>query len=343
MMKNKYCPNCHYPLEGEPKFCGNCGQKNKKERFRFRELMAEFFGNLFNFDSKIWRTPLALFKPGFLSTEFFKGKRARYTPPGRLLLVSLVIYFGVSSIITKNDSSFFQFSNGDNTERDSLMANWNMLKYLENKEDTLKLKLSNEIDSKVVTQVLDTLKTNLYSKQFSDSIALVNIKISNEDWEFLPPEEIFEKYEIEGFWKKLFISRLMKTQRTPEMLSKYIQSHLSWGVLASVPVLGLLLLMFYFRKKMFYTEHVVFVIHVLSFFFIVATLGLFLENMFPLLDFFSLYFPIGSLVYLFFGMKQYYKQGYVKTGVKFLLFSTLSAITFLLGAVVFFLVSMALF
>ena len=54
----------------------------------------EITGDLFDLDSRIWRTLVALlFRPGHLSAEFIAGRRARYLPPLRLYLVISFILF----------------------------------------------------------------------------------------------------------------------------------------------------------------------------------------------------------------------------------------------------------
>ncbi len=50
-------------------------------------------------DSRLWRTisPL-LFRPGFLTREFLRGRRARYLPPFRLYIVASVLFFLLASL-----------------------------------------------------------------------------------------------------------------------------------------------------------------------------------------------------------------------------------------------------
>jgi len=48
-------------------------------------LVKDVVGDLLNADSRVWRTlwPLA-FRPGLLTEDFLRGRRARYTPPFRM-------------------------------------------------------------------------------------------------------------------------------------------------------------------------------------------------------------------------------------------------------------------
>lgn len=93
------CPNCHAPLYGP--WCFRCGQSQKPiDRFFF-SLLSEAFDDVFSWDSRTERTLAALlFKPGFLTTEYFAGRRARYVPPLRLYLITSVVFFFVLSFQT---------------------------------------------------------------------------------------------------------------------------------------------------------------------------------------------------------------------------------------------------
>lgn len=60
----------------------------------FKQFILDFLGDYFTFDSLIIRSlrPL-LFKPGFLTLEFLKGRRVRYIPPLRLFIFISIVFF----------------------------------------------------------------------------------------------------------------------------------------------------------------------------------------------------------------------------------------------------------
>jgi len=91
------CPNCHSPLKGQ--FCGTCGQNQKGfDRFFF-SLVSEAFEDIFATDSRAWKTIVALLlRPGFLTKEYFAGRRARYVQPLRLYFITSLLFFLVMSI-----------------------------------------------------------------------------------------------------------------------------------------------------------------------------------------------------------------------------------------------------
>jgi hypothetical protein len=73
------CLNCGEVLTGQ--HCSHCGQPATVRVLSLWSLVRDVLGDLLNADSRVWRTlwPLA-FRPGLLTQEFLRGRRARYTP-----------------------------------------------------------------------------------------------------------------------------------------------------------------------------------------------------------------------------------------------------------------------
>lgn len=91
------CANCGQPLAGE--YCAACGQRHEPHVHTVAHFAAEAFESISHADSRLWRTLLYLLtKPGFLTREFFAGRRVRYLPPFRLYLVISVLFFLVVGI-----------------------------------------------------------------------------------------------------------------------------------------------------------------------------------------------------------------------------------------------------
>ncbi len=86
------CPNCGTPLHGQ--YCWQCGQRSRVRLITLWELLRDAVGDLFELDSRLWRSlkPL-LFRPGLLTSDYLAGRRARYMPPFRMYLVLSIIFF----------------------------------------------------------------------------------------------------------------------------------------------------------------------------------------------------------------------------------------------------------
>ena len=93
------CPNCGRDLEGA--YCAECGQKATALNPTLHDFVHDLTHELLHVDGKIFRSVrLLLTKPGFLSREYFAGRRARYISPIRLYLIFSVVYFGVSALMS---------------------------------------------------------------------------------------------------------------------------------------------------------------------------------------------------------------------------------------------------
>ena len=97
------CENCGAPLLGE--HCHACGQPTQGLVRHFSSILGDFVDTVFNIDSRVLRTlgPLLL-RPGFLSLEYFAGRRVRYVTPMRLFLfLSLLAFFAIHAQIDIED------------------------------------------------------------------------------------------------------------------------------------------------------------------------------------------------------------------------------------------------
>ncbi|MCY3540480.1 MAG: DUF3667 domain-containing protein [Gammaproteobacteria bacterium] len=89
------CSNCGFARQG--KWCSTCGQNDRDYR-RLFPVLSEVVGEMFEADSRVWRSLRILFlQPGFLSLEFSRNRRAYYLSPFRLYLFASVLYFIVMS------------------------------------------------------------------------------------------------------------------------------------------------------------------------------------------------------------------------------------------------------
>ncbi|WP_206483783.1 DUF3667 domain-containing protein [Thalassotalea sp. G2M2-11] len=107
------CENCNQPLSGP--YCAQCGQAEQSSIRYFWLVILHLLDDIFSFDSRASRTLLPLiFKPGFLTLQYFAGKRVYYVPPLRLyLFISIVFFlslkfFNQSSEIIDNKKSITQ-------------------------------------------------------------------------------------------------------------------------------------------------------------------------------------------------------------------------------------------
>ena len=91
------CLNCGEVLRGQ--HCSHCGQRARVRVLSLGTLLRDLFGDITNFDSRLWRTlvPLA-FRPGALTVEYLRGRRTHYSPPFRMYLILSVAFFLLTTL-----------------------------------------------------------------------------------------------------------------------------------------------------------------------------------------------------------------------------------------------------
>ena len=107
------CQNCGAVLLGE--HCYACGQPVKGLVRHFGSILGDFFDTVLNIDSRVFRTlgPLLL-KPGYLSNEYFEGRRVRYVSPVRLFVFLSIVTFFVAALSLDFGDANVNIGNQDN-------------------------------------------------------------------------------------------------------------------------------------------------------------------------------------------------------------------------------------
>lgn len=92
------CPNCSAATHGH--YCANCGQETAVALPTFQTFMREAAGRYVALDGRLWRTLFGLVaRPGFLTQEYFAGRRRRYVRPARLFLVLYLLLFAFIGLL----------------------------------------------------------------------------------------------------------------------------------------------------------------------------------------------------------------------------------------------------
>jgi hypothetical protein len=85
------CLNCGSEVTG--KFCSSCGQENIDTHENFFHVVWHFITDYLHFDSKFFRSLASLFvKPGFLTRQYWDGKRLQYIHPLRLFFFITILF-----------------------------------------------------------------------------------------------------------------------------------------------------------------------------------------------------------------------------------------------------------
>jgi hypothetical protein len=109
------CLNCGHAVD--TRFCPECGQENTDYRVSLGHLLGDLADELFQLESRLWRTLWTLLRrPGLLTVEYNAGRRVRYTTPLRLYLVCSVAYFFVGSLRSHDRADAVHFEVGDDAQ-----------------------------------------------------------------------------------------------------------------------------------------------------------------------------------------------------------------------------------
>ncbi len=97
-LPGEHCLNCGTPMPEGFHYCRECGQQRIASNESYGAIFKSFLGDYFTFDSKIAGSikPL-LFKPGYLTVEYNRGRRARYIAPLRMYIFISLVFFLVFS------------------------------------------------------------------------------------------------------------------------------------------------------------------------------------------------------------------------------------------------------
>lgn len=318
--KNKHTPlseclNCNSPLEPDQFYCYTCGQKNKTSKVTFWSLMSDLFANIFNLDHSVWKSLLGVFKPAYLTKEFIKGRRKSYLNPLRLFFVSMVLHLALLSNMINTD-----FADERSLEDGKALALVELQEQFTAIQDTNAYFASTDFDSlsKILMNteyIEDTLRTSLVVTQ---GIDFGQYPFAKKDLYELSIEEVLDKYEVTGYWKRLFVGQYIKANQDVKGAIRFAFGNFLWAIIATIVLVSFSMKLLYIRKDHFYVEHLLLLFNLHSFAFIILSIPIAIlqlnEQLLP-----SNYYGfliLACLIYGFWSFKTYYKQGWFKTIVK---------------------------
>lgn len=332
--------NCMAKLTMADNFCPQCGQENNTIRNTIGMVIRDSLSNFFSLDARVLHSLIPLItKPGYLSLEWRRGKRIQYLTPSRIYFVSSILFFLFMSLIQKDAVSSFAegFKSGiteEELEVDSMeVANEKIKLGIMNLEiDTSAVNDSKELtDSSEVAELSNKKSINI---DFSGTDVGKLYKLFKQESN-LSSKDALVKLKIEESFLNLWISAQLKkvANFNPEDFQRFYQSKLPIILFFLLPVLALVLRLIYFRRDVYYSEHLVFAFHTQAVFFIVLLLMYVAE-------YYNLEAIMRLLLYLFIAyviiaLKQFYQQAWGKTIAKFFIIN----LAFLVTTIFFFAVA----
>ena len=349
--ENQYCLNCGTVLSGQ--YCGNCGQRAKSRMISVWELTRDAFGDLFELDSRLWRSLIPLLiRPGQLTRDYLEGRRARYMPPFRTYLVLSIVFFLVAFFDPQEDFGLLFEPAAPPTAEE--LAEEQAEK--EEKLSELKDEIITELEEEGVLDEHPELAEAIGDKLDSGQVDSpgINLKIPTDEdddggltitFDDDGDEKVCNTSDLADEDIPQWISKRLTQERMQAICDKIVADdgkslaekmieNVPAGLIILLPLMALALKMLYPLSKRYYVEHLLFFVHFHAFFFLLLTLqitfargtaALSVNDGFVQLVLFvsSLYIPI----YLYKAMRRVYSQGHALTIPKYLVL----VLTYIIG------------
>jgi hypothetical protein len=340
---NPSCLNCGTRLRGQ--YCGNCGQRSRNRLISIWQLLQEAFGDLFELDSRLWRTvsPL-LIRPGQLTRDYLEGRRARYMPPFRTYLVLSVIFFVVAFFNPGDALSLFLEPDAPPTTEE-IAESEEEEKQAAVEEDELRaaalLKLQGlEAAGDISQDVID---------EFNEDGGFVISLSDDDDEDFLFGDcenmNLTDEEDAPEWLTKRFSDERLKQicERNKalgnENIADAILDNIPVALIVLLPIMAMVLKVLYPLSRRYFVEHLLFFVHFHAFFFLILILQILFARFAGMLgpedgaiDSISTLILVATSfyipVYLYKAMRHVYGQGHLVTIPKYLILS----ITYITGA-----------
>ena len=299
------CPNCGAEEVG--KFCPNCGQSNKDFSKPLKEIMGDLLDSI-NLDIRLLNTLIPFFtKPGFLTQEYFKGKRKKYVPPMRMYILFSVLFFFLAQFINLEEFRGL----GKVTEdavTDSLKQEIAIAKTGAN---NMSADAHLKPDTMVVADENSFKGPKIINNEDSDSnlVTTFNELTTDERKDII--QEIESDTALSEGIKKVVIGGLNISEKIDMFWEKFLKN-ISYVLFLLMPFFALILALTLWKSRLLYVHHLIFSINFHSFVFgfssVLIILGLIFKESAQV---FTSYLLLGYPLYLMVGIKRFYNRPFI--------------------------------
>lgn len=335
------CENCGAKLTGH--YCSQCGQAAVDYRRSFGHVILDVLNEFLNWDSKFFGTlGLLVTRPWRLTNEFVEGKRVRHVHPLRLyLLASVVFFFAVNYGAKGIRIEPGKIAEGQRAE---------VAAEIQKKRDQINKDLDKENlspeDRRKANEVLDQL-SNLAatpSPAPTATAAGTPTAAASPDTAAIPsgtqstrrdygavgdrPFLVFDDKEASStpfeHWLETRAKEKMGEHGTRMgLFITTLFSNLPYMMLCCIPLFAFVLKVLYVRRRIFYIDHLIYALHIHSFFYtaimliVLITMGL--NRVIPgtFADWIIALFWITFAIQIFLSIRYVYRQGWFLSLLKF--------------------------
>jgi hypothetical protein len=322
--KEKDCLNCGAQVAG--RYCHRCGQENVVTHQSFWSLTKHFVYDILHFDGKFFHTIGYIFsRPGFVARQYAEGKRMRYLDPIRMYLftsaIFFLVFFSINSINPDEDTTSGWLTN---KERRELAEQYQKSLKKKNRDTSLQSR---------IPILLDTSRPlNIDSMGWREQFTIFGNTRYKSVREYDSLQGLLPPGERQGWLARAFTKQEIKLNekyksgdKAGSILLDSFLHRLPYLLFVSLPFFALLLKLLYVRRKQFYySDHAIFTLYHYIFSFILLLLIVGVDSLQEWSDWSVFHFLMAGLiiywpVHLWIQMKNFYRQGWIKTLGKFLL------------------------
>ena len=347
-----HCENCGAQLEGH--WCAQCGQPAIEYRRSFRYVVADLLNEFLNWDSKFFTTiALLILKPWRLTNEFLDGKRVRYVNPLRLyLLASILFFFAVNYGSKGLNFEPGKIDSKDRAEIEAELKKEDLPPATREKLETWLREAPAQASPAFVSPTPTTAPSSptagpqpsatsadKQKRQYGKIGERPFVIVDSNDKSSTPFERWIEgrakeKMGEHGTKMGLFITTLF--------------SNLPYMMLCCIPLFAFVLKVLYVRRRIFYIDHLIYALHVHSFFYtalmliVLITMGL--NRLIPgtFADWIIALLWITFVIQIFLSIRYVYRQGWFLSVLKFFTGGFIYLIVLLLALAATFFVTLAI-
>jgi hypothetical protein len=272
--RSNTCLNCEHALDISERYCSFCGQKNSTKELTIKELLMEFFAGIIAYDSRFRKTISALiFKPGKVSRDYVKGKRVSYVNPFRFFISTAIIFFLAISWINKDQLNSIESLSDENISESEEMTNYEF-----------------DFDNKTPASILQDYVNENPSSSYNEAI---------------------ENTGLQNNWSNRikfdFLLGYYRLKENPKAFVNFLLPKLPFFLFFYIPILSLFSTLIYVRRKIPYAHHLIFNYNQQAIFLILLFLAVFIDFIWTWV------WVLLFLFYLYKSMRNFYKQGRLKT------------------------------
>ena len=274
------CQNCGVALLGP--HCYSCGQPVKGLVRHFTSIIGDFFDSVFDFDSRTLRTLWPLFaRPGYLTCEYFEGRRVRYVSPVRLFFFLTIVAFFVGSLTLHMESDGIEIDDDDRISQAMTVAEVERLREAalarlpratdDEGRPIPGIRVANEAERAVVIGVAaDRIAEIRKAEEAGEPVPVddddMSFNFGGGEWDAeTNPVAVSFLPAFANDWLNVQVGRAEKNiarlQEDPDLYVKALLSAIPTSLFVLLPVFALMLKLAYVFKRRLYMEHLIVALH----------------------------------------------------------------------------------